>query len=93
MLSGLISADLDLATLQEEARACLAARIPLRPPIVALAQELHRRGHRVWILTGSTEPLAKVVAELLGNDAAARMRILYGGSVKADRQSPIRACA
>lgn len=49
---------------------CRRARVPWRRPVVALARRLHRLGHRVWILTGSAEPLARVVAEAAGLDPA-----------------------
>lgn len=56
------------AELEAEVLACLAARVPLRAPIVALARQMAAVGHRVWILTGSSEGIGRSVARHLGLD-------------------------
>lgn len=61
VLEGLTAAQVD-----EAAAACIAAHIRLREPIVALARAMAAAGHRVWILTGSAEPLGQAVAGMLG---------------------------
>ena len=68
ILCGLIIEGLTLAELAPQVRACMDDRVPLRQPVVALARALRRVGHRVWILTGSAEPIARVVAEVIGLD-------------------------
>ncbi len=70
VLCALAIEGLDAEGLGTEVRACLAARVPLRDPIVALARELRAAGHRVWILTGSAEAIGRVVADHLGLDPA-----------------------
>jgi len=63
IIVGLTPAELDA-----QVDACRRARVPWRKPVLALARKLHALGHRVWILTGSAEPLARVVARAAGLD-------------------------
>lgn len=70
ILCSLVIEGLTEGELALQVRACLADRVPLRRPVVALARALARVGHRVWILTGSAEPIARVVAAVLGLDPA-----------------------
>ncbi len=68
VLCALAIEGLDEAELERQVLACLAARVPLRGPIVALARQMAEVGHRVWILTGSSEGIGRAVARHLGLD-------------------------
>lgn len=68
VLCGLITQGLTEAELDQQVRGCMASRVPLRAPVVALARQLVVVGHRVWILTGTSEGAGRAVARILGLD-------------------------
>jgi len=68
ILCGLITQGLTDAELDLSVRSCLAQRVPLRVPVVALARAMVAAGHRVWILTGSAQAIGKALARSLGLD-------------------------